>query len=142
MVPTTGTPFRNPQFRPPEAESFPAAVAGTSMRPANYSIPNTQINIGAFGVPAKGTFGDLGRNVYRGPAVFNWDFSLFKQFRVKENQRLEFRAEMFNIFNTPQFSGPNGNLLSANFGRSSSTIGAAGGFGSNRQIQFALKYIF
>ncbi|HEX6895852.1 MAG TPA: hypothetical protein VF146_11300, partial [Bryobacteraceae bacterium] len=121
----------------------PNYVSGVSVRPANYSLPGKQININAFSAPAKGTFGDLGRNVYRGPAIFNWDFSLFRNFQIREQSRVEFRAEMFNIFNTPEFANPAANFNApATFGQSLATITSAGGFGSNRQVQFALKYLF
>jgi len=50
---------------------------------------------------------------------------------------------MFNLFNTPQFGTPGANLNApVNFGRSLSTINAIGGFGTNRQIQFALRCSF
>jgi hypothetical protein len=78
-----------------------------------------------------------------GPSAYNWDFSLFKNFSVTERQQVQFRAEMFNIFNTPQFSNPGSTTSAAStFGQSLSTIPAVGGFGSNRQIQFALRYGF
>jgi hypothetical protein len=94
-------------------------------------------------MPAAGTFGNAGRNLLKGPAVYNWDFSLFKNFRVKEGQTLQFRAEMFNIFNTPQFHIPSADISSpATFGQSFYILPAAGGFWSNRQIQFALRYNF
>ena len=121
----------------------PNYVAGQDLRPSNYSLPFNQININALSVPATGTFGNLGRNVYRGPSIFNWDFSLFRNFPIRERQRIEFRAEMFNIFNTPEFDRPQANLSApATFGQSLSTILSAGGFGSSRQIQFGLKYLF
>jgi hypothetical protein len=119
-------------------------VPGVSQRPSNYSLPFNQINYAAFSSPVgTGALGNVGRNTLKGPAVYNWDFSLFKNFRVKEHQTLEFRAEIFNIFNTPQFAAPSADISSpATFGQSLSTIGSAGGFGSNRQIQFALRYAF
>jgi hypothetical protein len=120
----------------------PNVVAGVSPRPANYSIPFNQINYAAFSDPGS-HFGNLGRNTLKGPAVFNWDFSLFKNFKVREGHELQFRAEMFNIFNTPQYAAPAADFSNpATFGKSLTTINAAGGFGSNRQMQFALKYIF
>ena len=121
----------------------PNVVPGVSIRPADYDVPSNQYNIAAFSIPANGTWGNAGRNILRGPAGYNWDFSLFKRFRITENQQVEFRAEMFNLFNTPQFSNPGGAITTpANFGRSQSTNLAAGGFGSNRQVQFGLKYNF
>jgi hypothetical protein len=119
------------------ATSRPNHVPGAPMRPANYSIPNNQINIAAFTAPPAGTWGQLGRNILRGPPLANWDFSLFKRFPVHERQQLEFRYEMFNMFNHPNFALPGANLSgAANFGISSGTSTAP------RQLQFALKYIF
>ena len=121
----------------------PDVVVGVSARPSNYSLPNNQISAAAFSTPAAGDFGNGGRNTLKGPDVYNWDFSLFKDFRVREHQTLEFRAEMFNLFNTPQFAAPVSNLASPLFGMSVSTIAAGSGFfGSNRQVQFALRYRF
>ena len=113
-------------------------VPGVSARPSDYSLPYNQYDYHAFSSP--GTFplstlayGNLGRNTLRGPSVFNWDFSLFKNFRVREHQTLEFRAEMFNMFNTPEFAGPAADISSpASFGKTFATIGSSGGFGSNR----------
>src|SRR5262249_46484948 len=117
-------------------------LPGVPVRPADFDMPNRQLNRAAFATPV-GHFGSLGRNVLHGPAALNWDFSLFKSFRVRESHSVQFRAEMFNFFNAPQFANPSATLASpANFGRSLSTIGAVGGFGSNRQIQFALRYSF
>ena len=124
------------------ATARPDLVPGVSVQPANYDLPRNQINPAAFAVPAAGTFGNVGRNIMSGPSAFNWDFSLFKNFRIHEGQNLEFRAELFNVFNTPQFANPVGTSTSPAFGQSVSTIPTGSGFGSNRQIQFALKYTF
>jgi len=124
------------------------AVPGVPVRPANYSLPFNQINFAAFSSPGNYpnstlAYGDVGRNTLKGPSVYNWDFSLFKNFRVREHNTLQFRAEFFNIFNTPEFASPSADLASpATFGQSLSTIASAGGFSSNRQIQFALRYQF
>ena len=119
------------------ATSRPNRVPGVPMRPANYSIPNNQLNIAAFAAPPTGTWGELGRNILSGPPFAGWDFSLFKRFRVRERQDLEYRFEMFNMFNHPNFAEPGSSLAgAANFGISSSTST------SPRQLQFALKYLF
>lgn len=118
-------------------------VPGVPLRPAQIDIPGNQFNIAAFTRPPDGFFGNVGRNVLKGPAAYNWDFSLFKNFKVRESQSVQFRAEMFNIFNTPQFGTPGANLSAPNsFGRSLSTISTPAGFGTNRQVQFALRYTF
>ncbi len=129
------------------ATGRPDFVAGVSPRPSNYSLPFHEINAAAYVLqpiyPAPGYhFGDVGRNSVYGPSIYNWDFSTFKNFRFAEKFNMEFRAEIFNIFNTPEFSPPVGNILSPFFGQSTSTITTAGGFGSSRQIQFALKFLF
>ncbi len=73
----------------------------------------------------------------------NWDFSIVKNFKIREGQRLEFRAESFNLFNTPLIAQPAAAISApASFGQTFSTISRASGFLSQRQIQFALKYIF
>ncbi|MBI1786650.1 MAG: TonB-dependent receptor [Acidobacteria bacterium] len=118
-------------------------VPGVSPRPASVDIPNNQINLAAFRRPATGTFGNLGRNTLKGPPAFNWDFSVFKNFQAREGHSVQFRAEMFNTFNTPQFGLPGSNLSApVSFGRSLGTLSALGGFGTNRQVQFALRYSF
>ncbi|MEJ7606657.1 MAG: TonB-dependent receptor [Bryobacteraceae bacterium] len=123
--------------------SRPDLVPGVPTRPANYSVPTNQLNRAAFTAPPVGRVGNLGRNVLRGPSAVNFDFSLFKTFPITERQRVEFRAETFNIFNTPQFGNPGGNITAAaNFGRSLGTISTSSGFGTNRQMQFALRYMF
>jgi hypothetical protein len=106
-------------------------------------IPDRQLNIGAFMAPPVGRVGNVARGAFRGPAIFNWDFSVFKKFRIMEKHELQFRAEMFNIFNTPQFNLPGSNIVSpANFGISTSTLATVSNFGTQRQVQFALRYIF
>src|SRR5271165_4386724 len=51
-------------------------------------------------------FGDLGRNIYRGPFQQNWDFSLIKHFKLAERQDLRFAADFFNLWNHPNFGTP------------------------------------
>ena len=123
----------------------PNYVSGTSMKPLNFDIPSGQININAFSVPARGNFGNLGRNTFTGPAAYNWDFSLFKTFHISEHKTVQFRAESFNLFNTPAFSNPAASLNApATFGKSTSTLTTVGqgAFGTNRQTQFALRLNF
>lgn len=123
--------------------SRPDYIAGADARPGNIDLPNAQLNFGAFSAPPTGRVGNLGRNVLKGPHAINFDFSLFKNFLITERQKIEFRAEMFNIFNTPQFANPSGNITApSTFGRSLSTISTSSNFATNRQVQFALRYMF
>ena len=61
----------------------------------------------AFALPAYGTFGNAGRNIIGGPGLANVDFSLLKDLAIGESVTLQFRAEFFNLLNTPNFLHPN-----------------------------------
>jgi hypothetical protein len=64
-------------------------------------------NPGAYTQPTGLTFGNSGRNSLAGPGRLNFDMGVFKRFRVTESKSLEFRAEAFNVFNHPQWTGVN-----------------------------------
>jgi hypothetical protein len=83
-------------------------------------------------------FGNLGRNVYRGPFQQNWDFSLIKNFQITERQRLRFTTDFFNVWNHANFSNPASTDVESpgNFGVITTTKGTP------RIIQFSLKYAF
>jgi hypothetical protein len=81
-------------------------------------------------------FGNTGRNILRGPDQRNIDFSVIKFFPVTESQRFEFRAELFNLTNTPSFANPVNIRASANFGQIVRTSTGP------RVVQFAFKYNF
>lgn len=126
-------------------------VPGVARRAKDYNLPGfdianvgteTQINPAAWTKPATDTWGNSGRNSVFGPTAFNWDFSLFKNFKIKERYTMKFQAEAFNLFNTPQFGNPGSTLGGSNFGISTGTQGTVDGFGTNRQIQFALTLQF
>ena len=82
-----------------------------------------------------GRFGNFGRNVFHGPGVVNFDFTMIKRTRIGENKIIEFRSELFNVFNHANFGNPNGSIGSANFGRITTTA-------DPRLIQFGLKFTF
>ena len=93
-------------------------------------------NTGAFTALSAGQlYGSSGRNLLLGPDAVNWDISAFKIFAVTEHQAVQFRADIFNVFNEVNFSNPNTTLTSGNFAK----ITAAS---SPRVFQFALKYVF
>lgn len=79
--------------------------------------------------------GTAGRNLVRGPGYTNEDLSLFKNFTLPERVTLQFRAESFNLLNTPHYDNPNATFTSGTFG---SITGASG----ERIMQFALKLIY
>ncbi len=121
------------------------------------------INPAAFSTPAPGTFGNARRNDLSGPNLAQLDMTLGKSFRPVERFSLDFKAEVFNILNHPNYANP-GNVRFAqtltsgaanqpgaafsaatagsSFGNLSSTVGNQVGIGANRQIQLSLRANF
>ena len=93
-------------------------------------------NTAAFGPATPGTFGTSPRNLLYGPGAVSFDLGLMKVFPVAERARLQFRAEMFNAFNTPRFNNP---FASVN---TPSRFGRIEGAADPRIVQFALKLSF
>jgi len=85
---------------------------------------------------ALGDFGQLGRNILRGPKQIDTDFSVIKMVPIREKQGLEFRAEFFNLFNNVNFADPVDVVASGNFGQVAATSTGP------RVIQFAAKFSF
>ena len=103
--------------------------------------PNRWFDIAPFVVPPN-QFGNLGRNVVIGPGFNNTDFSVIKRTHLTETQLIEFRWEVFDVFNHANFGQPGRVVGTANFGQITNTRFATGDSGSSRQMQFALKYKF
>ena len=96
---------------------------------------------------AMGTYGNMGRNVLRGPSFVNLDFSVGKVFKLNERMKLQLRAETFNLLNHSNFASPTGNLESRNMGKLRTTPDVAAsnpviGSGGSRHIQLGLKFIW
>jgi hypothetical protein len=86
--------------------------------------------------------GSLGRNAIIGPNFLNTDFSVTKNTKLTEKFSLQFRSEVFDVFNHPNLGNPVLTVTSGSFGHIQSTRFPTGDFGSARQIQFALKLLF
>lgn len=113
-----------------------ADLVGDPARPNGADPLQRYFNTAAFAPAALGTFGNSGRNILRGPGRMVMDLSIFKNFRLTEAIRLQFRAESFNIQNRANFQNPNANVAAgANFGR---ILGAD----DPRVFQFGLKLQF
>jgi len=120
------------------------ANTGTPMRPdrlgsgilANPTV-NEWFDYTAFTAPTCYCYGNSARNVLSGPGLRNWDFSLSKEFTIRESLRLQFRAEFFNLTNTPAFGLPNTDVQAG-----PGVSGAIFSAGPPREIQFALKLYF
>lgn len=107
---------------------------------------NQWANPAGFGLPAPGTLGNLQRDFLTGPGTVDFDYAVMKETPIKEQMRLQFRAEFFNLFNHANFALPNpsafvqtangGGSPNPTFGKITATTT------SSRQIQFALKLLF
>jgi hypothetical protein len=156
----TGSPFDvtapDQTSTGPSHSSYPDCIgnafAGATDDPHQYITGGGGffINPAAFAVPATGRFGNCPPRAFHGPGIGNVDLSLFKQFRLTETKRVEFRAEFFNAFNHPNFANPNASFSPSSvgsFGRVFNTIQpilgqSSGGPGDPREIQLALKVYF
>jgi outer membrane receptor protein involved in Fe transport len=116
------------------ATQRPNLVPGQDPHLANPD-PSHWFNTAAFQFSVL-QYGAVGRNTLRQPGIKTWDIGLFKEFPVTEGRRFQFRAEAFNLYNTPQFSAPNSQLGAPGFGQITST------WLNNRQVQLALKFLF
>ena len=143
---------------------------GAPVKLSNFSWPLHSYNVNAYqieptfnGDPGDpSTIGDVGRNSLRAPGFVQWDMSGMKNFSATEKMKIQFRADLFNILNHPNFGNPDGGICTAftaatpttpascttnpNFGRVGQTIAdedsSQVGTGTARQIQLALKVIF
>ncbi len=122
----------------------------------------TILNPAAFAIPKPGTFGNLVRNQIHGPRFVQQDLIVAKKLAIRESTNIEFRAEVFNLFNITNFSNPpaqlpntfgagatlqpgqpfTASLAGSAFGVVNRTVERTVGLGTNRQIQFALRLNF
>jgi len=107
----------------------PAVPSGFTQTRAEW------FNTSAFQLPASGTLGNTANNFLNGPSFQNVDFALMKNFRIRENLKLQFRSEFFNLFNHTNFENPTNSLASANFGQILSAY-------ASREIQLGLKLLW
>jgi hypothetical protein len=123
----------------------PNYLADVPLTPPGGSTPSLWINPLAFAVPAAGSWGNLGRNVFHGPGLWQADTALSRRVALKERISLEFRGECFNLFNRAQFGNLAANISSpASFGRITTLINTTGptGSGTPRQFQLAARILF
>jgi hypothetical protein len=107
--------------------------------PAAFQDPDKATSPKCIAAPSScNYYGNLGRLTERGPGEADWDIGVARHFPIREEQFLEFRFEMFNAFNRPNFDIPNDTTDTAIFGRITGTNPMV----PNRELQFALKYAF
>lgn len=97
--------------------------------------PERWFNTAAFSIPARGTFGNAGRNILDGPGLASLNLSLFRNIALSESWTLQFRAESFNALNRANFNQPENFLGGAGFGSITSAQ-------NPRHIQLGLKLLF
>ncbi len=149
-----GGAFRN-QRRPDVVPGVNPFLSGGDKR----SI----LNPAAFSIPAPGTYGNMGRYALHGVGLAQFDLTLHKRFRLSERMNIEFRGEIYNLFNRANFSNPPAALANAlgtgtnqlqpgqpftaasasgGFGVVNSTVERAVGLGAQRQTQLSLRFNF
>ncbi len=106
----------------------PAAFAFAAIAPGQPTPPT--------GTAYATMFGNATRGSLRGPAFYNTDFSVFKDFKIKERGQVQLRGEIFNLFNTPQFALPNNLVDTSTAGQITSTLH------ESRQIQVSVNFSF
>jgi hypothetical protein len=116
----------------------PVAVIGsrtqwwdrTNLRDPNSTDPNTP------------RFGSCGTGVLTGPGLVNVDAAIFRKLQITEKINLQFRAEVFNLSNTPHFSDPSADVSSGNFGISTGTQNTGREGIDHRFFRFGLRLGF
>jgi hypothetical protein len=128
-----------------EATAIGTAGAGGNLGKFGCFVKGNAVLI----APPTGTFGTSSRNLFRDDGFRNWDFSVFKNWTVKERLTAQFRAEFFNILNHTILANPGSGGLTGNgtLGWSSQTPDAAAqnpllGTGAAREIQLGLRLLF
>lgn len=145
---STGLPFTVTNGSNPQQNTAITADRPNALPQGSFTKSiNQWFNTAAFALQAYGTAGNEGANNYYGPGQKRLDFSLFKTFPITERIKLQFRAESFNLSNTPSFNAPTAAIA----GWSAGVPTQAGSFGkitstspfyTPRQLQFALKLLF
>jgi len=154
--------FGNPSDFATTKNPIPFYKGGSANMPAMCTQEATAIgataNLAKFGcfaqgnsvliAPPTGTYGTAGRNIFRDNGFRDWDFSLFKNFTVKERLTAQFRVEVFNILNHSILANPgSGSIKQGSIGDAATTPDSAGqnpllGTGGAREMQLGLKLLF
>ena len=136
------------------AGSFLSSGGGATLFPEQVGDPHVSnpsirqwFNPAAYANPAPGTFGNAGRNSLIGPGFADVDFSIGKEFSLRERMELEIRADMFNAFNHINYANPDANVGYTSGGAladsTAGTITNPAGFNSNmRIIQLGAHFTF
>jgi hypothetical protein len=132
----TGSPF-NPVLSVDNSRTTNRRDRPNLIGNPNLSNPTSQRwwDVTAFVIPPAGSFGTAGRNVLIGPGTNLWDFSLQKNFYIRERHQAQFRFDLFNFLNHANYNTPVTTVNAANFGAVTTAQ-------DSRQIQLGLRYQF
>jgi hypothetical protein len=156
--PSTPIPYYDPSTFPTDSNGNVIGGNSQCISAAGAAAVNQLATYGCFvsgstvlTPPAYGTFGNMGRNIFRGPAFREWDFSLSKVWRFNERVSMQIRGEVFNILNHPNFdvfsmnndvSSPNAvgtMVFTPDLGSASNPVLGSGG---SRHIQLGAKILW
>ncbi len=152
-------------FYAPGDPNMPSGCAGSALAADSGTAGAETAALNLFGcyaagnsvmmAPPLGQFGNMGRNMFPDSGFKNFDFSVAKNFHIREAMRLQFRAEFFNILNHPNFANPYGGQNGYGFndpsvqpfgcGCATPDVAAANpavGSGGSRSVQIAAKFVF
>jgi hypothetical protein len=129
-----------------QADTDRPNLASGTFYPAKKT-PQQWVLPSAFKTPSAFTFGNAGRNILRGPGLGSCDFSVLRNFRLGESAKVQFRSEIFNIFNRANFDIPQNIVNASSFGQIFNTVQpvaglASGGPGEPRELQLGLWLIW
>jgi len=110
------------------------SLNGVNTSSANFAIQDAKGNI-VMQNPAPGTVGNVGRNTITGPNVLGFDVNAIKRVRITEGREFEFRLDVVNVLNHPNFSNPTTNINSTSFGQITSATGSRR-FTFNARVNF------
>ncbi|MDQ2777484.1 MAG: carboxypeptidase-like regulatory domain-containing protein [Acidobacteriota bacterium] len=126
----------------PQTPGLSTANTGLAQRPdvngKKLTYPKTVnewFDTSIYSAPPYGFFGNAGVGTIRGPGLINFDMGLYKDFRIRERNVIQFRSEFFNVFNHTNFSGISTSVGSGDFGQVTSAL-------DPRIIEFSLRYHF
>jgi Carboxypeptidase regulatory-like domain/TonB dependent receptor len=138
----TGPDGNSNSQRPNLVPGQPVYLAGGTLNPAAFCTPGTADALFPGGTCPAG-FGDVSRNFPQGPGFWQSDWALARRFPLTEQVQLQFRAEVFNVFNRAHFANPDGLISASDFGKIYLPLNTTPiGTGTPRQFQFLLKLQF
>jgi len=141
----TGTPLfftaSSSQLNAPGNSQVPDQV-GPFKKLYSVGAGRSWFDTSSFVQPSGPVLGNMGQNVYSGPALVTFDGSLQREIRLHESLWMTLRAQAFNALNHPVFGNPGTTLGSSNFGQVTGTLGNGGSSEGNRAVQFAATLHF